>query len=780
MRALKLKLQKSMMLNTGRWYKEHLGILLLVSIIPVTMLSVCMYWLGSQQIGKVIVQTNGKMFSQLSAQLISNVNQIELAARHWSYNPVFGESLNDMDIRDIQKTNVIIDVLSTMERSNALIEKAELFVNSKSVLISRFDGVSVIVNDSKRDSYHSLFAQPGDLFWHYGLDPRSSKGIESAALVQKVPAESSKPSGALIIHLNSDALNASIKQLTPSEEGFSLIINEKGERIASVGAHDSAPKKAELFAEKIASSLTEPSGSFNETLDLETYNISYASFPRNGWKFIGFTPISKLMEPIANVSRSIVILTLAVLLLFVAVSWAASKRLYSPIHHLLGLVRSEKDLNTSAIPEDEIKWIESQWNRLTRESQILQTKLDEKAVSFREGYLYRLLYGHFDYLSEQEIHEQMSALDGFPGNNRYLFVLVQISGLSGLEGRFSANDEQLITFAAANIYAELTSNSDEFEIEVINLYNLQVGLFIRMSEAHERKDWKKVIEPFCEQIIQTTVSLLRSNVTVVYSGVSKNIKELPELYQETLRAMNYREVFAVNQVLDARNMLLPDQDIILFPFDTEREIMKNLRTGDEEEAVKLVRLFFKQIQEKSGMHAMVLQAAQQLLGNIQYLMLQLGMDPNKIFDGMNLYAELSTLREPNEMVQWFEHKIIAPYVRSFYNSHDIKAKELIGAVVETMEMWYMKDLSLEAYAEFHQVNPFVLSKAFKRVMGSNFIDYLTHLRLKNAKEMLQNDVYRISEIAERVGYQVTYFNRVFKKYEHMTPGQYREKYKSGG
>jgi AraC-like DNA-binding protein len=33
---------------------------------------------------------------------------------------------------------------------------------------------------------------------------------------------------------------------------------------------------------------------------------------------------------------------------------------------------------------------------------------------------------------------------------------------------------------------------------------------------------------------------------------------------------------------------------------------------------------------------------------------------------------------------------------------------------------------------------------------------------------------RMGDIAERVGYQTSYFNRIFKKQEGITPGQYRE------
>ncbi|MNJ45331.1 HTH-type transcriptional regulator YesS [compost metagenome] len=87
---------------------------------------------------------------------------------------------------------------------------------------------------------------------------------------------------------------------------------------------------------------------------------------------------------------------------------------------------------------------------------------------------------------------------------------------------------------------------------------------------------------------------------------------------------------------------------------------------------------------------------------------------------------------------------------------------------------YMRDVSLDSCADEIGTNSFFLSKSFKQVTGNNFIDYLTELRMDKAKELLRETKLRISEVAEQVGYQHSYFNRIFKKLEGMTPTHYRE------
>ena len=55
----------------------------------------------------------------------------------------------------------------------------------------------------------------------------------------------------------------------------------------------------------------------------------------------------------------------------------------------------------------------------------------------------------------------------------------------------------------------------------------------------------------------------------------------------------------------------------------------------------------------------------------------------------------------------------------------------------------------------------------------SFLDILQDYRLKEAKKMILENQYKISEIAEKVGYHdISYFIRVFKKKYGVTPNNY--------
>ena len=86
-----------------------------------------------------------------------------------------------------------------------------------------------------------------------------------------------------------------------------------------------------------------------------------------------------------------------------------------------------------------------------------------------------------------------------------------------------------------------------------------------------------------------------------------------------------------------------------------------------------------------------------------------------------------------------------------------------------------EELSLTKVAKAVNTNASYLSENFKRVTGIKFVDYVAHVRFKNACDLLRNSRLRISEIAFAVGFQsLSQFNRVFKRFSGESPTQYRE------
>ncbi len=83
-------------------------------------------------------------------------------------------------------------------------------------------------------------------------------------------------------------------------------------------------------------------------------------------------------------------------------------------------------------------------------------------------------------------------------------------------------------------------------------------------------------------------------------------------------------------------------------------------------------------------------------------------------------------------------------------------------------------LSLQDVADHCYVSQWHLSKLLNKHLNQSFYDLLNAVRVRQAKQLMDDPALRISEVAERVGYTDTaHFSRVFKKLEGVSAGEWR-------
>lgn len=102
------------------------------------------------------------------------------------------------------------------------------------------------------------------------------------------------------------------------------------------------------------------------------------------------------------------------------------------------------------------------------------------------------------------------------------------------------------------------------------------------------------------------------------------------------------------------------------------------------------------------------------------------------------------------------------------------AGELINQIQSYIQAHFAENLTLNVLSERFYVSPSYLSRLFKKKTGTNFIDYLTHLRVERAKEYLTQTSRKIYHISEMIGYEnPRYFAKLFKEETGCTPQEYR-------
>lgn len=102
-----------------------------------------------------------------------------------------------------------------------------------------------------------------------------------------------------------------------------------------------------------------------------------------------------------------------------------------------------------------------------------------------------------------------------------------------------------------------------------------------------------------------------------------------------------------------------------------------------------------------------------------------------------------------------------------------KASRKVFDLLNYFNSYYMESISGDSIEELLDCNFDYLNRVFKQATGKTIFNYLNELRIIKAKQLLENGLHSISDVAEMTGFNdVYYFSKVFKKYAGTTPGKY--------
>ncbi|MCL2831625.1 MAG: AraC family transcriptional regulator, partial [Treponema sp.] len=136
------------------------------------------------------------------------------------------------------------------------------------------------------------------------------------------------------------------------------------------------------------------------------------------------------------------------------------------------------------------------------------------------------------------------------------------------------------------------------------------------------------------------------------------------------------------------------------------------------------------------------------------------------------FSRTGNLAEKGRWLKSFYSEIISITLDPENNPGLLKNK--IRGACEYIRENYTRLITLDDIAQKVNLNPSYFSTVFKAQTGLTFTDYINKMRIDEAKSLLKTGE-SISGISAAIGYvSVNQLNRFFKKYEKITPAQYRE------
>lgn len=141
------------------------------------------------------------------------------------------------------------------------------------------------------------------------------------------------------------------------------------------------------------------------------------------------------------------------------------------------------------------------------------------------------------------------------------------------------------------------------------------------------------------------------------------------------------------------------------------------------------------------------------------------------------YMEHNEIFKVKNLVQEIRQKIVEMVMEcvSTESVTDANARSKIQMAVGYIQEHFGENLTVNDLAEHYGMSPNYFSSMFKKEMSRSAVNYITELRINQARELLYHSELSVVDISKKVGYEDSqYFFRVFKKYLGMTPLQYRE------
>ncbi len=384
--------------------------------------------------------------------------------------------------------------------------------------------------------------------------------------------------------------------------------------------------------------------------------------------------------------------------------------------------------------------------------------------------------------------------------------------------RFSPEDYDLYLFAAKNITAECVGQEHyTFEDSKGRL----VILFRCCVLGEDARDI--VYQTLC--VIQKAIyNNLKIETTCGNGSVAESAEELHASYLSARRAAECKFSLGTNNVYDIRDLDYLEKSFY-YPLKETKSLTKAIKFQEEKDIREckfslgtnnvydirdldyLEKSFYYPLKEtKSLTKAIKFQEEKDIreavcdivyAGNSGRSLSGINMKMIYIEAVTSLLRELSDLKEVAEEI-WNDgfsffrdiDRLGTPEVveeRLFSFACKIKKEmeavqtnssiQIIEKVKEFVNQNYKDpELSLSSAAEFACVSTGYLSGLFKKEAGTNFVKYLTDVRMEKSMELLRTTDMKTYEIAYETGFaNPHYFSVSFKKYTGMSPSDFRLK-----
>ncbi|MDI6617081.1 MAG: AraC family transcriptional regulator [Clostridiales bacterium] len=524
----------------------------------------------------------------------------------------------------------------------------------------------------------------------------------------------------------------------------------------------SSNKNADLKSFGLKTS-DKPNGLFRKKINGHSFVVSYINSRYFGFRYIIAVPYADFWQKAQYVKKYALISFLLCLSIGGIVTALLIIKNYNPIRKL---VKSLEPLSSStyASSSDEYSFIKNALSSISNNKQDIEKKLESQNKVLKCELIRNILKGRFE--NEYIINEYLSICGINFDTQYFLVILLYINDAKkdDLKGCSKLNLRDKIKKVLEGRYNVYFTEDDNMNICLINFKEEPAD-----GSVKDIVDEISKIQGYIAGNYKINFSLSAGNIHDGIYGISKS-------YNESAEAMDYKMVMRIEGSLCYSDIQKLPENNTKCSFKKELNLINQMiESGNIESA--LDELFNSLFMNRH----FSLEMSKCFKMNIMSTLTKIVNDMDNIESRkyVNLISNIEQIMEC-ESKDEIKQKIIyiIDSVRKYVNCKKDRHKksDLQNKIIKYIAKNYNDpDLNVSAVAEHLGMHPVYISQAFKEQSGQSILDYIHKIRIEKAKEILKCPENTIEKAANDVGYaNVRTFIRVFKKYEGINPGLYKD------
>ena len=440
----------------------------------------------------------------------------------------------------------------------------------------------------------------------------------------------------------------------------------------------------------------------------------------------------------------------------VLIAYRNTLRTYRPVEKVVNRLSEQADIDYDEKIHTEFEYVTYLFERREDEWKEMQKKLRKSENLSRDRFLMSLMEG----TAQAELEESGE---------------LQKNGILFCSGRFwvaalqvkTEDKTELLSFIIRNVFEELCNRKHRGY--VITNFGMRYLVLMNPGETVGLEELEQILEEgryFLNQYYKLDMS-------IAVSDIHEGIDAIPGAYDEAIKALRYRYLLGNKHIIEYRQIKNRE-----FCYSSSGEsklsnMVKAYIGGQSEQ--KNADLFMKEIffMQKINQEASMetVECFQFEFSNaVSRAMISMGYTSEE--RGAMVKGMLSepTLELFRQRCVFLLEELCKKEQEKMYQK-DIC--ELIKRCIE--EHFSEPDLSIAMVGEYIGLSGAYLARMFRTRYGISMLNYISEIRVNQAKKVLLETKKSIKEIAEENGFlSSNVFIKAFKKQEGVTPGAFRE------